>query len=89
MELSSIIEQRMKAMPEGSYTTKLLRDENLRLKKLGEEAVELALACSRGSPEGVRAEAADLMYHLLVATSRVGVGVGEILAELDARSRAG
>jgi len=69
----------------GGYTRKLLDDPNLRLKKLGEEAVELALACERRDPGRVAEEAADLMYHLLVACRAAGVGADEVLAELDRR----
>jgi phosphoribosyl-AMP cyclohydrolase / phosphoribosyl-ATP pyrophosphohydrolase len=68
-----------------SYTQRLLGDANLRLKKLGEEAVELALACERGEPERVAEEAADLLYHVLVACRAAGVAAGDVLAALDAR----
>lgn len=69
----------------GSYTAKLLGDENLRLKKLGEEAVELALACTKGDAERAAEEAADLIYHALVACAAAGVQVPEVLAALGAR----
>lgn len=85
VELSDLIAQRSKELPEGSYTTKLLRDENLRLKKLGEEAVELALACQSGAVESIRAEAADLLYHVLVALQARGVVLEEVLVELKER----
>jgi phosphoribosyl-ATP pyrophosphohydrolase/phosphoribosyl-AMP cyclohydrolase len=76
------------ASPEGSgHTRRLLRDANLRLKKLGEEATELALACAAGSKQKVSEEAADLVYHLLVACAAAGVGEADIVAEL-ARRRA-
>jgi phosphoribosyl-AMP cyclohydrolase / phosphoribosyl-ATP pyrophosphohydrolase len=72
-----------------SYTRRLLADENLRLKKLGEEAVELALACSTGGPEAVAGEAADLLYHLLVACAGAGVPLASILARLEERRGGG
>jgi phosphoribosyl-ATP pyrophosphohydrolase/phosphoribosyl-AMP cyclohydrolase len=68
-----------------SYTQRLLADPNLRLKKLGEEAVELALACSAGDDERVTGEAADLLYHLLVAAAGAGVPAATVLAELERR----
>lgn len=68
-----------------SYTRRLLADDNLRLKKLGEEAVELALACAAADPGRVAAEAADLLYHLLVACTAAGVGLERVLAELARR----
>lgn len=68
-----------------SYTAKLLADENLRLKKLGEEAAELVLACAHGDRERAAEEAADLVYHALVACRAVGVALDDVLAALDRR----
>ena len=68
-----------------SYTVRLLQDENLRLKKLGEEAVELALACTAGDAERAAEEAADLIYHALVACQALGVGAARVLETLEAR----
>ena len=70
------------------YTRRLLDDGNLRLKKLGEEAVELALACERGETERVAEEAADLWYHILVACRATGVTAAAVLAALEARRAA-
>jgi phosphoribosyl-ATP pyrophosphohydrolase/phosphoribosyl-AMP cyclohydrolase len=69
----------------GAYTGRLLADENLRLKKLGEESVELALACGRGDADGAAAEAADLLYHTLVACAATGVTLDDVLAVLESR----
>lgn len=66
-----------------SYTQKLLSDRNLRLKKLGEEAVELATACVDGDVDRATEETADLVYHALVALRAVGGsldGVRQVLA---------
>jgi phosphoribosyl-ATP pyrophosphohydrolase/phosphoribosyl-AMP cyclohydrolase len=66
-----------------SYTQRLLGDRNLRLKKLGEEAVELATACVDGDVERATEETADLLYHALVALRAVGGtwnGVRTVLA---------
>jgi phosphoribosyl-AMP cyclohydrolase / phosphoribosyl-ATP pyrophosphohydrolase len=68
-----------------SYTQRLLADANLRLKKLGEEAVELALACERGQGARIAEEAADLMYHVLVACRAADVDAAMVLAELEGR----
>ena len=73
------------AAPSTSYTVRLLSDENLRLKKLGEEAVELALACTAGDAERAAEEAADLIYHALVACQALGVGTERVLEALGAR----
>ena len=85
--LWSVIEERARTLPEGRYTTKLLRDENLRLKKLGEETAELIVALTRGDKERVPEEAADLIYHLLAAVKGSGVELHSVLDALDGRRR--
>jgi phosphoribosyl-AMP cyclohydrolase / phosphoribosyl-ATP pyrophosphohydrolase len=72
-----------------SYTQRLLADGNLRLKKLGEEAVELALACERGDADRAAEEAADLLYHALVACRAAGVPAAAVLAALERRRSTG
>ena len=68
-----------------SWTVRLLGDRNLRLKKLGEEATELALACADGDVERVREEAADVVYHALVAALAAGVTADDVLEVLESR----
>lgn len=70
-----------------SYTQRLLADTNLRLKKLGEESIELALACAADDRDRIAEEAADLLYHTLVACRASAVTVEDILAVLASRSR--
>ena len=77
---------RERERPEGSHTVRLLDDANLRLKKLGEESAELVAALAGGERERSVEEAADLIYHVLVALRAEGVGVDAVLAELDRRS---
>ena len=86
-ELWDAIEERSRTRPEGSYTARLLRDENLRFKKLGEETTELVAALARGQEERVSQEAADLLYHLLVTLHGAGVGLDDVMAVLSARRR--
>ncbi len=72
---------------EGSYTRKLLDNRNLRLKKLGEEAAELAVACAdEDAPRAVE-EAADLLYHTMVALTALGLSWGEVQRVLDERHK--
>jgi phosphoribosyl-ATP pyrophosphohydrolase/phosphoribosyl-AMP cyclohydrolase len=85
--LADVISRRMVDLSENSYTVRLLNDANLRLKKLGEEAVELAVACNEGNRDRAIDEAADLMYHLMVACRAVGVGIDEILGRVESRRR--
>ena len=74
--------------PEESYTARLLAAGPSRVaQKVGEEGVETALACATGDKGGFRYEAADLLYHLLVACICAGVSIDEILAELASRHR--
>ncbi|HEX8850903.1 MAG TPA: bifunctional phosphoribosyl-AMP cyclohydrolase/phosphoribosyl-ATP diphosphatase HisIE [Gemmatimonadaceae bacterium] len=70
-----------------SYTRRLLGDRNLRLKKLGEEATELAVACADGDVARARAEGADVIYHALVALRALGVSLEDLRAELAGRAR--
>jgi phosphoribosyl-AMP cyclohydrolase / phosphoribosyl-ATP pyrophosphohydrolase len=84
--LAAIIDERITAGDAAtSYTRRLLDDPNLRLKKLGEEAVELALACRDEDAPRAAAEAADLLYHILVACRAAGVRLDDVLAALEAR----
>jgi phosphoribosyl-ATP pyrophosphohydrolase/phosphoribosyl-AMP cyclohydrolase len=85
--LSDVIAQRKSGAVTQSYTAKLLADENLRLKKIGEEAVELVMACKAGDRDKTANEAADLFYHSLVACAATGVDLDDILQKLEERRR--
>jgi phosphoribosyl-ATP pyrophosphohydrolase/phosphoribosyl-AMP cyclohydrolase len=84
--LDATLAARVEERPEGSYTVKLLDDENLRLKKLGEEAAELVAALATHDTERGVEEGADLLYHLLVALRAEGIGAGALLAALERRA---
>ena len=83
--LWATIEERASQPPEASYTVRLMKDENLRLKKLGEELAELIVAMAREDRKGIPMEAADLVYHLLVALKASGSTLNELLNELGSR----
>ena len=84
--LAETIDARTGADPSTSWTAKLLAaGPNLCAKKLGEEAVETALALVSGPQADVAAEAADLLYHLLVALRSRDVSLDDIAARLEAR----
>jgi phosphoribosyl-ATP pyrophosphohydrolase/phosphoribosyl-AMP cyclohydrolase len=89
--LADVITQRRAEATERSqsYTAKLLGDENLRLKKIGEEAVELVVACKSGDKDKAAEEAADLIYHSLVACIAAGASLEDILQKLEARRAKG
>jgi phosphoribosyl-ATP pyrophosphohydrolase/phosphoribosyl-AMP cyclohydrolase len=86
-ELDATIDARAAAAaaPSASYTAKLLDDRNLRLKKIGEEASEFVTACADGDAVRANAEAADLLYHTLVALHAVGGSLDAVRDTLRAR----
>jgi phosphoribosyl-ATP pyrophosphohydrolase/phosphoribosyl-AMP cyclohydrolase len=69
-----------------SYTARLLADRNLRLKKLGEETAELVTACADGNRERAAEEAADLIYHTLVALRAMGASLEDVERVLARRA---
>lgn len=76
--------------PEISYTARLLNAGPSRVaQKVGEEGVETALACALGDKSAFRYEAADLLYHMLVACISTDVPFSDILRELALRSKGG
>jgi phosphoribosyl-ATP pyrophosphohydrolase/phosphoribosyl-AMP cyclohydrolase len=86
-ELWAVLLDRKAHPKEGSHTTKLLANENLRLKKVAEEAAELIMAAHKHDRAGVVYEAADLVYHTLAVLAAEGVEPRAVLEEL-ARRRA-
>ena len=80
--LEQIIAEREKGGDETSYTRKLLAKPALLKEKLQEEAEELAIAPDR---DNARWEAADLLYHTLVAMRSKGVSLADAIAELGSR----
>jgi phosphoribosyl-AMP cyclohydrolase / phosphoribosyl-ATP pyrophosphohydrolase len=69
-----------------SYTRRLLDDRNLRLKKIGEEAAELVTACADGDKARAVEEAADVLYHLLVAVRPLGITLDDVKQVLARRA---
>jgi phosphoribosyl-ATP pyrophosphohydrolase len=85
--LFAVIAARRGADPTSSYTAKLFAEGTGKIaKKLGEEAVELAIEAVRGDKERLVAESADLLYHLLVLWADRGVAPAEIWQALEARA---
>ena len=85
-QLAARVKERAAASPEVSYTRKLL-DKGVAhcAKKLGEEAVETALAAVNEDRDALIGEAADLLYHLLVVLEARGVALAEVEAALARR----
>ncbi len=84
-ELRRTIQDRKCHPKEGSYTNTLLSNEDKLLKKIIEEAGELALA-SKGSDRDAQAwEAADLLYHSMVLMERLDLPWKEVFKKLYER----
>ena len=86
-DLEARVHQRAAATAEQSYTRKLI-DKGVAhcAKKLGEEAVETALAAVGDDRDHLIAEAADLIYHLLVVLEARGIKLAEVEAVLAGRT---
>jgi len=86
-DLEKRVNDRALASADVSYTRKLLdRGVAHCAKKLGEEAVEAAIAAVDENKDRMIAEAADVLYHLLVVLHARGVTLDEAEAELGARA---
>ena len=85
-DLIATIAARARDLPEGSYTTKLLREGVDRIgRKIGEEAAEVIIAAKNGSAEELAWEVADLWYHSLVMLAAVGVNPDLVWQQLRDR----
>jgi phosphoribosyl-ATP pyrophosphohydrolase/phosphoribosyl-AMP cyclohydrolase len=84
--LSRTLAERAEQMPEGSYTAELLQAGVGRIgEKVSEEAEEVARAARDESDERLRAEAADVLYHLGVLLQARDLEFADALDELTAR----
>lgn len=84
--LYATIAARKGADPETSWTAKLLaKGPEKCAEKFGEEAVEAIIEAVKGDREKLTAEAADVLYHLLVMLAARDVTLEAVLAELDRR----
>ena len=87
-DLEKRVQERAQASADVSYTRKLI-DRGIAhcAKKLGEEAVEASIAAIAEDKSRMIAEAADVLYHLLVVLHIRGIALDEVEAELGARTR--
>jgi phosphoribosyl-ATP pyrophosphohydrolase len=86
-DLERIVAERAAAPAAESYTAKLIAGGPARAaKKLGEEAVEAALAAVAGDRAALVAEAADVLYHLLVVLRGADIALDDVMAELARRT---
>jgi phosphoribosyl-ATP pyrophosphohydrolase/phosphoribosyl-AMP cyclohydrolase len=87
-QLYELIRSRERERPSGSYTTYLF-EEGLDkiLKKVGEESAETIIAAKNDDDARLTAEAADLLYHLLVLLVARGLSLTDIANELASRRK--
>ena len=86
-DLDAIIARRAEAGAESSYTRTLLDKGAAHCaKKFGEEAIEATIAAVAQDEAALRAEAADVLYHLLVMLRARSVPLAEVFAELERRT---
>ena len=84
--LAAVIEARRVGDPQRSYVARLFaKGGDAVLKKIGEEATEVVMACKDGDPKKVVAEVADLWFHTLIALAQHGLAPADVLAELERR----
>ena len=84
--LEAVIGDRLADGSTGSYTASLAAMGDRRIaQKVGEEAVELALAAVAGNQTEIVDEAADLVYHLLVLLQMRDLGLADVVATLEDR----
>ncbi|MBT8135521.1 MAG: bifunctional phosphoribosyl-AMP cyclohydrolase/phosphoribosyl-ATP diphosphatase HisIE [Gammaproteobacteria bacterium] len=88
--LQQVIAARATAADEASYTARLLAAGTKAVaQKVGEEAVEVALAATSGDKDELLDESADLVYHLLVLLADQGVTLTDVSERLRSRHHAG
>ena len=84
--LAAVIETRKAGDPDKSYVARLFRKgEDAILKKIGEEATEVVMACKDGVPDKIVGEFADLWFHCMLALNAHGLAPADVLAELQRR----
>ena len=87
-EVARVVAARARAAPGDSYTARLLaQGPDQVLKKIGEEATEVVLAAKGQSDERLAEEAADLLFHLLVALHQRNVPLATVMDVLKQRRR--
>jgi len=86
--LEEVIRQRIREGNPQSYTYRLYSSglHNV-ARKVGEEAVETAVAALAEGEERLVQEAADLLYHLLVLLAAKGLALADVCKELERRMK--
>jgi phosphoribosyl-ATP pyrophosphohydrolase len=85
-----VIDDRFNNPKPGSYVTGLVTDKkgiDRILEKIGEESTEFIIAVKNGDPGRTREEAADLLFHLLIAMRAAGITLDDLMDELRERRK--
>jgi phosphoribosyl-ATP pyrophosphohydrolase len=84
--LAAVIESRRGGDAAKSYVARLLqKGPDAVLKKIGEEATEVVMACKDGDRSKIVAEVADLWFHSMIALAQFDLAPADVLAELVRR----
>lgn len=84
--LEAVIAERRGASADSSYVASLFAKGREKIaQKVGEEATETVIAALSGDPAKLTAEAADLLFHLMVLLADGNVSIADVLSELDRR----
>lgn len=84
--LAGVIEARRAGDPATSYVARLFaKGPDAVLKKIGEEATEVVMACKDGERGRIVAEVADLWFHTMIALAGHGLRPADVLTELERR----
>jgi len=89
-EIWSVIQERAENPSHESYTSRLLADTkgiDKVLEKVGEESTEFILAAKNGVKERTVEEAADLLFHILVALRAADIDLSDVMQELKRRRK--
>ncbi|MBE9100009.1 bifunctional phosphoribosyl-AMP cyclohydrolase/phosphoribosyl-ATP diphosphatase HisIE [Vacuolonema iberomarrocanum] len=85
-QVFAVIRDRQQNPNPDSYTCKLFAGgDNKILKKIGEEAAEVVMACKDDEPGAIASEVADLFYHTLVALAHHNVDIRDVYRQLQSR----
>lgn len=86
-DLEAIVARRAAAPAAQSYTAaSLAKGPAHCARKFGEEAIEAIIAATEGDHDGLVAESADVLFHLLVVWKARGIALDEVMAELSRRT---
>jgi len=86
VQLETLLDERRSADPATSYVAKLYaRGDKKIAQKVGEEAVEVAMAVAADDNAELVKESADLLFHLMMLLKARGLSLSDVAAELARR----